>query len=306
MVNLRRLHEIEEAKKGYQSDSSTLEIDDQSILRFAERHFKEHEAPQRWNGRQIRNAFQVAYSLAQFDMGARHPDDSDSDDDDATSPMSHLNGKAVPPGQHRVILTGDQFDTVNEAIQRFDNYLLRTRGEDTKIAQVHRLRNDNYDEQRDLKRQTPGPGYSQPPQRGQYRPGPPPRSPNGRPPMFAVPAQFAGYNQREGWDGDNSPRHGGGDFGGGDFGGATGAMGAESGNYKGSFASPRQQQQQPPYSPYPSPAAQRGARRGPDAQYDYHQGMTGGGDEHSPDDTGFNRGGSISNGRANGYGYGGH
>lgn len=300
-VNLRRLHEIEEAKKGYQSDASTLDIDDQSILRFAERHFHYHKAPQRWNGRQIRNAFQVAYSLAQFDMGARHPDDSDSDDDDAPSPMAHLNGKAVPPGQHRVILTGDQFDTVNEAIQRFDHYLLKTRGADAKIARDHNLRNDNYYDPRESERQTPGPGYSQTPQRGQYRPAPPPRSPISRPSMFSAAAQYPGYSQHDGWEDDNSPN-----YEVGDFQGAAGAVGAEFGNFKGAFASPRQQQQQPPYSPHPSPAAQRGARRGPEPQYDYHQGMTGGGDEHSPDDTGLNRGGSISNGRANGYGYGGH
>lgn len=300
MVNLRRLHEIEEAKQEYQSDYSALELDDDSILKFATRHFNTHKPAQRWNGRQIRNAFQVAYSLAQFDMDASHPDDSD--DEDAPSPRAHLNGKAVPPGQHRVILTGDQFDTVNETIQRFDSYLFKTRGADADTAKRHQIRNDNYYDPREFERQTPGLGYSQTPQRPQYRPAPP-RSPSGRPSMFGPAAPYPGYSQHEGWDDDSSPNHDGGEF------ESLAGMGADFGNPKNGFASfsPRhqQQQQQPPYSPHPSPAARRGGRRGPEGQYDYHQGMTGGGDEHSPDDTGFNRGGSISGGRATAYAYGG-
>lgn len=80
-VNPRRLHEIEETKTRSRPDHTPLEIDDASILKFARSHFKNHaHAPsRRWNGRQIRNAFQVAYSLAQFNMEKRDPDDSDDD-----------------------------------------------------------------------------------------------------------------------------------------------------------------------------------------------------------------------------------
>ncbi|RDA82879.1 hypothetical protein CP532_0395 [Ophiocordyceps camponoti-leonardi (nom. inval.)] len=44
-----------------------LIFDKSSILNFAENHFKEHDRFGRWNGRQIRNAFQTALALAEFE-----------------------------------------------------------------------------------------------------------------------------------------------------------------------------------------------------------------------------------------------
>ncbi|KAJ4355135.1 hypothetical protein N0V95_003217 [Ascochyta clinopodiicola] len=42
--------------------------DEQEVLRFAEAHFKHHEKSNtRWNGRQIRNAFQTALAMAEYE-----------------------------------------------------------------------------------------------------------------------------------------------------------------------------------------------------------------------------------------------
>lgn len=64
-MNIDRLEKIEQercAKTGGQP----LKIMRKRILRFAEETFKEKKM-ERWNGRQIRNAFQIASSLAHYD-----------------------------------------------------------------------------------------------------------------------------------------------------------------------------------------------------------------------------------------------
>lgn len=58
-VNLKRLKQFK----------PTLDFDNQEILGFAENHWEECTTTRRpsWNGRQIRNAFQTAVALAEFD-----------------------------------------------------------------------------------------------------------------------------------------------------------------------------------------------------------------------------------------------
>ncbi|KAJ2968559.1 hypothetical protein NUW58_g10197 [Xylaria curta] len=80
-VNIRKLQEtvFEKEKLQDELDSTStatpverprLAIDPNSILDYAAWHYAVNKATpeQRWNGRQIRNAFQIAYSLAQFDI----------------------------------------------------------------------------------------------------------------------------------------------------------------------------------------------------------------------------------------------
>lgn len=66
---LRNNAEIEKKKKegGQDVSGRMLAIHDTAILDFAEKHFKDHTNDLgRWNGRQIRNAFSIAASLAHF------------------------------------------------------------------------------------------------------------------------------------------------------------------------------------------------------------------------------------------------
>jgi hypothetical protein len=90
-VNLRKLREIDAESRSAAAGMDPcvpprprLFIDETSILRYARRHFLDHEfsKEQRWNGRQIRNAFQIAYSLAHFDMEKTSIDQWEDEDDD--------------------------------------------------------------------------------------------------------------------------------------------------------------------------------------------------------------------------------
>ncbi|KLU92194.1 hypothetical protein MAPG_11140 [Magnaporthiopsis poae ATCC 64411] len=72
-VNIRRLSRIEDEKqKLMEKEGSAITkrpkmiIDEKSLIEYARWHWSAHESSERWNGRQIRNAFQIAYSLAHW------------------------------------------------------------------------------------------------------------------------------------------------------------------------------------------------------------------------------------------------
>lgn len=139
-VNIRKLKEIIHEKEELQAelDSSSkvtsverpqLSIDPRSILHYAAWHYDINETSpeQRWNGRQIRNAFQIAYSLAQFDMN---------------STVLSQGGKA----RDRLTLNWHQFDMVAKAVEKFESYLYyATNGTDGDRARKAAIREDEYD-----------------------------------------------------------------------------------------------------------------------------------------------------------------
>lgn len=110
-----------------------VEIDERRIMHFAKRHFSHHDEPERWNGRQIRNSFQVAYSLAQSNSA------DDSDDEGADG---HPGAGYGSPGAASSRLDDEQFEIISETIEKFDRYLVRTRGRDADRARNLQLRND--------------------------------------------------------------------------------------------------------------------------------------------------------------------
>lgn len=132
-VNLRRLREIEkERAERLESAASSqdvlpLDIRDDEILKFAEMHWETTERGSRWNGRQIRNAFQVASSLARYDTPmASVKDAGDNKSKDSPPVMDHR-----------------QFELVADSIERFDKYYERARGESDEVAaQLDGLRDD--------------------------------------------------------------------------------------------------------------------------------------------------------------------
>lgn len=63
-LNVLKLRQIEQQKSSL-TDKPQLIIDEKDIIQFAEEHFdKNHASGGCWNGRQIRNSFQIASSLA--------------------------------------------------------------------------------------------------------------------------------------------------------------------------------------------------------------------------------------------------
>jgi hypothetical protein len=91
-------------------ENFNFRINRKEILAFAKDHYR-HEEEGRWNGRQIRNAFQTAIALAEYDAH-----DDGSDDEEAT-------GKT-----RRITLRKDHFETVAKASLDFDQYLQEVYG----------------------------------------------------------------------------------------------------------------------------------------------------------------------------------
>ncbi|KAI1174618.1 P-loop containing nucleoside triphosphate hydrolase protein [Nemania sp. FL0916] len=95
----------------YKKEGRVIKIDIPKITQFAIDYFKENKEG-RWNGRQIRNAFQSALALAELDaLGT----DDFSDELDNKQP---------------VILGRKSFDTVAEAYKGFTSYLKQVYGAD--------------------------------------------------------------------------------------------------------------------------------------------------------------------------------
>ncbi|RDW60320.1 hypothetical protein BP5796_11926 [Coleophoma crateriformis] len=65
-LNIDRLRQVEKDRAEAVSHEP-LQINEKGILRFAKEKFHQDHNRNRWNGRQIRNAFQIASSLANFD-----------------------------------------------------------------------------------------------------------------------------------------------------------------------------------------------------------------------------------------------
>jgi hypothetical protein len=164
-VNIRKLREIVQQKQKLQADLDPkakrppLFISDQDILDYAVWHYKiNEETPElRWNGRQIRNAFQIAYSLAEFDMRSTLV----AQEGERSKGILHLGA-----GDGR--LDWRQFDMVAAAIEKFEDYLqCATNGTDGDRARTAFIRADEWDHRNSPQK----PAYTPP----AYRRAPPGR-----------------------------------------------------------------------------------------------------------------------------------
>ncbi|KAF4444282.1 aaa family ATPase [Fusarium austroafricanum] len=112
-VNIKRLRGIEEEKQcqleGTELEQPRLRIMGKSIIEYAQRYYDEQEdTPHlRWNGRQIRNAFQIASSLAHYNMNKA-----------SLSTDNFQSGQLASP-----VLDEKQFENVAVAIEQFGNYM---------------------------------------------------------------------------------------------------------------------------------------------------------------------------------------
>ena len=158
-VNIRKLRDIVAEKQKLQVELEpdctpnrpSLFISEGSILDYASWYFdSKGETPeQRWNGRQIRNAFQMVSSLAKFDMQA-----AAMGQEDETSTLGTPRPR-VGNGQ----LDWRQFDMVAKAIEKFEDYLhSATNGTDGDRARKTFIREDEYDHRRMPQK----PGYRPP------------------------------------------------------------------------------------------------------------------------------------------------
>lgn len=101
-----------------------VQFDRGEIEDFARYHWEKGSPTNRWNGRQIKNAFQTAVALADWD---------------------HLQHQ----GPNGPILTSEHFEKVAKASEHFDEYLKKTRQSDQAKAKQGEFRNDEYEEPED-------------------------------------------------------------------------------------------------------------------------------------------------------------
>lgn len=117
------LDTLEERNK-YEGPDTVMRVrfNRKEIERYAEEHWDSCAEAMRWNGRQIKNAFQTAVALADWDH------------------FQHTGGNPLPEGP---LLKKSHFQTVSQASAHFDDYLMKVRGADQERAKMHEIRRDD-------------------------------------------------------------------------------------------------------------------------------------------------------------------
>ena len=113
--------------KRIQRSGLDIDVDEERILKFAQAHWtaSKKKLTRRWNGRQIKNAFQTAIALATWDFNDEH--DGDKLD--------------------RPLLSDKHFEIVSQTSAHFDDYLSNVHGIDEDdafavMAERENLRSD--------------------------------------------------------------------------------------------------------------------------------------------------------------------
>lgn len=118
-----------------------MSIDEDEIMKYAEHHFKINKNNNtRWNGRQIRSAFQTAASLAEYEAIEREEErqkQAEEKGEKVQDPAAKSRAKARLQVSH--------FITVADASLQFDEYLAEATGvTDAERARLDRERADNF------------------------------------------------------------------------------------------------------------------------------------------------------------------
>ncbi|KAJ4418791.1 hypothetical protein N0V82_005356 [Gnomoniopsis sp. IMI 355080] len=116
------------------NEKSDLKIvfDRQALLKYAETHFHQQDSEdKRWNGRQIRNAFQSALALGNYDRIRLRRGAPEADRDKKKF--------------MKVKLSKVNFKKIAETARDFEDYILNLRGEDSSLALNDEVRDDKFD-----------------------------------------------------------------------------------------------------------------------------------------------------------------
>ncbi|KAJ3544217.1 hypothetical protein NM208_g3182 [Fusarium decemcellulare] len=129
-MNLKKLAETERERYEVTGEPE-LDINESAITNFVDAHLDKTKAPGGWwNGRQIRNAFQIASSLARY-----HALEEEE--------LEMAEGKELT--RKRPVLDDTQFQKVERATETFKEYLEKTRGfSDADLAHILGDRDDLY------------------------------------------------------------------------------------------------------------------------------------------------------------------
>jgi hypothetical protein len=141
-LNIDRVRKIE-TELGRVEQREPMQINDQELLAFADWLFAEGEKGRgltRWNGRQIRNAFQVARSLAYYEHGLRL---QEMERRRATAVFQPTMDDYAAVGPPRLEIR--HFDTMRQLTAAFENYRQTIHGTtDAEMQLDLGARNDMY------------------------------------------------------------------------------------------------------------------------------------------------------------------
>ncbi|KAE8446334.1 hypothetical protein EG329_012083 [Mollisiaceae sp. DMI_Dod_QoI] len=147
-LNIQRVRKIEEELAKVEKRGSLL-INEDELLAFAKHRYNEGGSNRsghgRWNGRQIRNAFQVACSLAYYEYGMREDErrarQQSAVNPNITGPVTPRDGFLGPP-----TLSVHHFEMMHEITASFENYRTAVHGgtTDADIALEAEYRHDGY------------------------------------------------------------------------------------------------------------------------------------------------------------------
>ncbi|XXG99264.1 hypothetical protein Hte_005601 [Hypoxylon texense] len=130
---------LDRIERDNQSRDIKVEFDRHELLEFAEEHYQQHHKKRTtWNGRQIRNAFQTAIALGQYERTAKMK-------------KKHLTSdEALASGKDKwrvVKLTRKNLETIAETAYDFDKYMNAVhKYPDADIAKAEQLRYDDFSE----------------------------------------------------------------------------------------------------------------------------------------------------------------
>lgn len=112
-----------------------IKFDERSLLKFAGQHYRKHQRNgTTWNGRQIRNAFQTAISIGQYER-LKNMAEAEARGEEPDKSTRHI----------RLSVAG--FETVAETASDFEKYITKTRGDDRERAAMHQFRKDEHSQE---------------------------------------------------------------------------------------------------------------------------------------------------------------
>lgn len=123
---------LQRIKRDNQKAEVRIRFDEEALLLFAEQHYRKHRHNRTtWNGRQIRNAFQTAIGIGQYERLKKI--------DEAVA-----RGKAPDKTTRYIRLSVMSFRTIAETAIDFEKYMTKTRGDDRENAATQHFRRDDH------------------------------------------------------------------------------------------------------------------------------------------------------------------
>jgi hypothetical protein len=116
-------------------------VEKAEIIAFAKERFRKNASDTRWNGRQIRNAFQTAIALAEYDLAEDIKEQQLRDQQDGLNiDRPELRGR-------RAVLRVEHFEKVARASKDFDEYLTSVHGRNESERAFHEsTRKDDWEQ----------------------------------------------------------------------------------------------------------------------------------------------------------------